>query len=70
MRPSSYPELPSLAGKRSPEEVPTKRQILRPATITVDDLEDAILGDIDKPPAQREIDMILVEYLLDLDRVF
>ena len=70
MRLSRYPELPTLAPARSPEDVPTQRQILRPATITVDDLEDAILGDRGKSPDQREIDMILVEYLLDLDRVF
>ncbi len=69
MRVSQYPELPSLHAKRSPEEVPTRRQILRPATITVDDLEDAIHGEDDRSAAQREIDMILVEYLLDLDRV-
>ena len=69
MRASQYPELPSLHAKRSPDEVPTKKQILRPATITIDDLEDAILCDVDKSQGQREIDMILVEYLLDLDRI-
>ena len=69
MRLSTYPELPSLGAKRSPDDVPTRPQIVRPGTITVDDLEDAILCDAEKAPAQREIDMILVEYLLDLDRV-
>jgi hypothetical protein len=68
MRVSAIPDLPPLSA-RSPEDVPTRRNILRPATITVDDLEDAILCDIAKPKAQREIDMILVEYLLDLDPV-
>ena len=68
MRVSAYPELPPLSA-RNPEDVPTRRQILRPATITVDDLEDAILGDVTKAKGQREIDMILVEYLLDLDPV-
>ena len=63
----TVPSLPPLH-PRSPDDVPTRPSILRPATITVDDLEDAIL-EASRSPQQREIDMILVEYLLDLDLV-
>ncbi|HTJ41736.1 MAG TPA: hypothetical protein VL463_06550 [Kofleriaceae bacterium] len=58
--------LPSLPKKTpDPDETPTVPAVARAATITLDDLED--VTDADR--RARDIDTILVSYILDLDRV-
>ena len=70
--------LPSLrptpaSATSTPDDTPTVPAIPRARTVTLDDLEDSpVLDDTVETPAEyargREIDRILVSYLLDLDR--
>ena len=66
--------LPPLPKKTpDPDETPTAPAIARSATITLDDLEDVVvdIGDDARGADRRarDIDTILVSYILDLDRI-
>jgi hypothetical protein len=71
--PNTLRLLPSLRTQkrpeRDPDETPTTPALARARTVTLDDLEDAPPGPVDTDRRAREIDTILVSYLLDLDRI-